>query len=228
VARHAALRVGAAGVAVPRDGAAVPALPDSLLPAGSCAGSLRIAHARGVEWHAAWWQRRANGSAALLTARTTDGGATWRAPVAADARDAGGEGCDRPAPAIAADSVTGYVHLVYYLRPAEGAGVWYTHSMDRGASFHSTAGLVYGEEPARAAVASDGMTVVAAYEIPHTRPARIGAHLSRDGGHTFVAPQRVSDGRGAAAEPRAAAHGRAVAVAWMEQGRMVARRGAMR
>jgi hypothetical protein len=160
-----------------------------------------------------------------VTARSDDGGASWRAPVVADARDAGSESCARPAPAIAADSVTGYVHLVYYQHPAEGAGVWYTHSMDGGDSYHSTTGLVYGEEPVRASVASDGVVLVATYEIPHTRPTRVGVHLSLDGGHTFRAPLRLGPANVAATDPRAAVRGREVAVAWTEDGRNVARAG---
>ncbi|HEU4566106.1 MAG TPA: sialidase family protein [Gemmatimonadaceae bacterium] len=210
----AVLSLDATGAPSLARAASAPAYP---LPAEACAGSLRLAHARGGEWHAAWWQPRADGSAALMSARSDDGGATWRAPVVADGRDAGTDGCVRPAPSIAADSVSGYVHIVYYQRPPEGAGVWYTHSMDGGDSFHSTVGLVYGDEASRASVASDGMILVAAYETPHSRPRRIGVALSTDGGHTFRRPLRASEGDIAAGDPRVAVHGRDFAVSWEER-----------
>lgn len=213
-ASGAVLRLDAGGAPAFVAGAAAPAFP---LPAGACEGSLRLAHARGGEWHAAWWQPRPDGSAALESARSDDGGASWRAPVVADGRDAGTDACARPAPSIAADSVSGYVHIVYYLRPADGAGVWYTHSMDGGRTFHSIVGLVYGDEASRASVASDGMTVVAAYETPHSRPRRIGVALSTDGGHGFLRPLRASEGDIAAGDPRVAVHGRDFAVAWVER-----------
>ncbi|MDQ3698405.1 MAG: glycoside hydrolase, partial [Gemmatimonadota bacterium] len=168
--------------------------------------------------HAAWWQPRENASAALVVSRSSDGGTRWSEPLIADARDTGRDGCDRPAPAIAADSVTGYVHLVYFARPREGAGVWYTHSMDSGATFHSTTGLIFGDEPVRAGVASDGMLLVAAYEMPHARPARIGVALSRTAGHTFEARVPASEGRVASTEPRVAARDGSFAIAWTERG----------
>jgi hypothetical protein len=210
-ARLAALRLDSGGA--PTGGTPAPAFTP---PGAACEGSLRIAPGGAGEWHAVWFRPGAHGTAAILAARSRDDGATWSAPAVVDGRDAGQDGCGRPAPAVAADSLTGYVHIVYFLRPREGAGVWYTHSMDRGATFHSTAALIYGEEPARASVASDGMILAAAYEIPHTRPRRIGLSLSRDGGHTFERPSPVSRGSAGAESPRVAARGRGVALAWTE------------
>ncbi len=70
-------------------------------------------------------------------ARSTDGGRTWGTPVVADSTDRGRSGCERVKPAIAADSTNGYVHIVYSMVAAEGAGVFLTHSMEGGTMFHS-------------------------------------------------------------------------------------------
>ncbi|MEJ7811685.1 MAG: sialidase family protein [Gemmatimonadaceae bacterium] len=198
-------------------------------PARACAGSLVTARMTAREWHAAWWQADAEGNAALATARSTDGGEQWSAPVIADARDRSGEGCTRPPPSIATDSVTGYVHLAYFLRPAEGAGVWYTHSMDRGASWHSTAAMIYGDDPARTAVGVAGALLVVAYESPNARVRRVGVALSRSAGHSFGERLRASGGDVAATHPLAAVRGRAFAVGWSEPaGRIVGRVGVVR
>src|SRR5829696_4543473 len=89
-----------------------PAAPPS---ADACPGSARVA-AMGGELHAVWWAPRADSSAALLAARSADGGTTWSAPVPVDTLDRGRAGCRRPPPALAADARTGYVDVVYFLQ----------------------------------------------------------------------------------------------------------------
>lgn len=186
-------------------------------PAGACAGSVALAPMTSREWYAAWWQRRADGSAALDVARSVDGGTTWSVPSTADGRDQGGGGslCDRPAPAIAADSASGYVHLAYYLRPAGGPGIWFTHSMDHGATWHAPVGIFYGDDPAAASVAAHGDTVAVAYEFPLSSEPRVGVALSRTAGHIFDVHATVSSGDEVATQPRVAVRGRTVAVAWV-------------
>jgi hypothetical protein len=183
---------------------------------GTCAASVVFARLAGEEWFAAWWQPRANGSAALQVARSMDGGATWGAPVTADGRDGSVSGCDRPRPAIAADSATGYVHLAYYLRPEDGAGagIWFTHSMDQGQMWHAPVGVFYGDDPARASVAAHGDTVAVAYEYPNAGETRVGIAVSRTMGHIFEIRLPVSSSDDGARDPRVAVRGRAIAVAW--------------
>ncbi|HEX6536129.1 MAG TPA: sialidase family protein [Gemmatimonadaceae bacterium] len=189
---------------------AVPFTP----PAGACPGSLVFARSGGGgEWYAAWWQPRAGG-ASLLVSRSANDGGSWTPPSTADARDRSGPGCDRPRPAIAADSAGGYVHLAYFLRPSDGAGVWFTHSMDQGKTWHAPVGIFYGDAPARVSVAAEGDTVVVAYEYPMARDPRIGVALSHSAGHIFDARVQASGENEAARDPRVAIHGRTVAVAW--------------
>jgi len=185
-----------------------------IAPARACPSSIVFASAGGGEWFVAWWQPRPDSSAELLVSRSADGGSSWTAPVTADDRDRASAGCARPNPAIAADSVSGVLHLAYFLAPAKGAGVWYAHSQDRGATWPDPVGVFFGDDPAHADVAARGDTVLVAYEYPNAADARVGAALSYDAGHTFAVRMPVSAGTERATDPRAAlAHGVA-AVGW--------------
>ena len=187
------------------------------LPREACVRSVVTAPGRADEWYAVWFLARFDSSVVLMAARSADGGATWSTPVVADGRDHGRRGCARPRPALAADSTTAYVHTAYFIEPIEGAGVWYTHSMERGALWHETIGVLYGDEPAAASIASGGDTVLVAYEHPGSGGSRLGVAISRQAGHTFAERLRVVRVNGTAREPRIAFRGKRVALAWLEQ-----------
>lgn len=187
------------------------------LPADACPGSMVATRATAAEWYAAWFLARPDSSVVLVVARSTDGGATWGAHVIADARDRGRRGCSRPRPAIQADTMSAYVHAAYFIEPEEGAGVWYTHSMEQGSVWHQTIGILYGEEPVAASIASARDTVLVAYEHPGSGGTRIGVAISRQAGHTFGERLRVVRGSGAVRHPRIALGGGRVALAWMER-----------
>jgi hypothetical protein len=186
-------------------------------PAPVCPGSLRLAPARGT-LHAAWWAPRADSSARLLSARSSDGGRSWNAPAPVDTTDRSVSGCRRAPPAIAADPASGYVHVTYALLAPEGPGVFFSHSMDGGASFHSPVPILYGDRLGRTSVAADGDLVVVGFEDPNSMTPRIGLAMSHTMGHIFedrIVP--VSDGNGVASHPLTAIHGRRVAVAWEQR-----------
>lgn len=201
------------------DGRATPAMgvqptTSFVAPPGACAGSIVFAPAGGPDWFVAWWQPRADSSVQLLVSQSTNAGASWSAPVAADDRDHKPLGCGRPNAAIVADSASGYVHLAYFLAPAQGAGVWYVHSQDKGATWHAPVGVFYGDDPARADVAARGDTVLVAYEYPNADDERVGVAVSYTAGHTFDARMAVSPNTEHASDPRVAIGGGAAAVAW--------------
>jgi hypothetical protein len=179
-----------------------------------CAATLRAVQAPGGEAFASWFAVRPDSSVVLRVARSDDGGRTWNAAVSADSTDVGRAGCARPVPYIAADSLNGYVHLVYHLDAREGAGLFFTHTMERGALFHAPVPIVYGDRASVASVASRGDTVVVAYEDPNSRNPRVGLAISRTQGHIFERRLAVSDDSGEARAPRVAVRGTRVAVAW--------------
>ena len=187
-------------------------------PGPACAGSLRLAAARGTLF-GVWWAPRPDSGVRLMEARSTNGGRSWSAPAAVDTTDVGVGGCHREPASIAADSASGYVHVTYALQAAEGPGLFFSHSMDGGVTFHSPVPILYGERLGVTSVAADGDLVVVAFEDPNSSTPRIGLALSRTMGHIFehrILP--VSDDNDRAVHPLAAAHGRTIAVAWEQAG----------
>ncbi|HVE77238.1 MAG TPA: hypothetical protein VNA89_00115 [Gemmatimonadaceae bacterium] len=135
-----------------------------------------------------------------------------------DSLDRGVDGCRRPAPSVAADSATGYVHVAYSLQAPEGPGVFFSHSMDGGVVYHAPVPLVYGERAAATSVAARRDTVVVAYEDPNASPRRIALALSPSMGHIFEPRVPVSGESVPADAPRVGLGDGVVAVAWRERG----------
>jgi hypothetical protein len=185
-----------------------PAWPDE--PA-ACVASRRAVLTPNGEAYASWFAIRADSSVLLRVARSDDGGTNWNAAVTADTTDVGTSGCSRPAPFLAADSLNGYIHLAYHLVAREGAGLFFTHSMERGALFHEPVPIVYGDRPSSAAVASRGDTVIVVYEDPNSRLPRLGLAVSRTQGHLFEARMPASDENGESRLPRVAVLGGRIA-----------------
>jgi hypothetical protein len=182
------------GPTPPRENVAQ-SVPDS----SGCAASLRVASS-GKFTYAVWWKVRSDSSAALMVARSTDGEA-WGKPVVADSTDHSRRGCARPAPAIAADSASQYVHLAYFLEPSAGSGVFFAHSMDSAATFHSPVPIVFGTNPSRVSVSSHGDKVAVAYEDPNASEPIIGVAFSRTMGHLFEARMQATSSDGRARQP---------------------------
>ena len=183
---------------------------------GSCPGSVRVAlsGASGAERYAAWWAPRPDSSAALLSARSTDGGKSWSVPEPVDTADHRATGCERPAPSIAADSASGYVHVAYSMRDAQGAGIFFSHSMERGKMFHWPVTIVYGDHLTDVAIAVRGDTVAIAYVEPSSDHPQLGLALSHTTGHIFEERFTVPSSSDAGDPAIAIAPGR-LGVAWI-------------
>ncbi len=213
-----AIPTATARLAVDAEGRAValtaPSVPD---PPGACPGSVRSA-SRGATRFAAWWVADADGPARVAFARSSDSGTTWTAPVTVDARDHGGRGCNRPALALAIGEGSAYLHIVYWIEPADGAGLFFTHSMDAGGMFHAPVAVVYGGLPVLADVASLGDTVIVAHEDPNSPSSRLLLAISSTAGHIFERRLPVpAEGRPQSA-PRLALRGRQLFVGWLDDG----------
>jgi hypothetical protein len=163
---------------------------------------------------AVWWAPRKDGSARLLAAESVDGGLTWPTVVPIDTLDRGTNGCARPAPAVAADSSTGYVHVAYPLWAPEGPGVFFAHTMPGHFMFHTPSVVSYGDRPGEVSVAASGEVVVVAYEDPNARAPRIGLALSRSQGHVFEHRVLAGASPGDASSPRVALRGHLIALSW--------------
>jgi hypothetical protein len=166
--------------------------------------------------YAAWWTVRRDSSALLRLARSVDGGKHWDAAVTAEERDRSVMGCSRPAPAIAYDADSGYVHLAYYLEPPEGSGIFYEHLMK--GMFHAPLVIVYGERPVAAAVSAAGDTVVVAYEDPNRRTPQVMLAISYTAGHLFETRVSASGDDVDARAPDVRLQGGRVVVGWYETG----------
>ena len=155
--------------------------------AGSSSPCIRSIRTAGIasDLFRVWWAARSDSSVLLSMQHSGDRGATWDVPVVVETRDRGRRACERPAPGIFYDSVSGYLHLVYFIEGADGAGVFFAHSMDKGVMFHAPVAVVYGNAPTDAAVAGKGDSVVVVFEDPNATTPRIGIALSGSAGHIF-------------------------------------------
>jgi hypothetical protein len=170
----------------------------------------------GATMFAAWWSVRRDSSAALVVSRSTDGGKSWTTPVIADSTDASVRGCARPAPAVAADSASGYVHVAYFVEPRSGRGIFFVHSMDGGRTFHASVPIVFGDNPAFVSVAASGDRVAVAYEDPNSAEPSVGIALSRTMGHIFEHREIVSSDNERAKQPTVELRGDTVRLWWSD------------
>jgi len=189
-------------------------LPVTVGTAAACIRSIRTSSAVGSELFRVWWASRNDSSVTLSMQRSGDRGGTWQSPVTVDARDRGRRGCGRPAPGVFYDPASGYLHLVYFIEGADGAGVFFSHSMDKGGMFHAPVAVVYGNTPSAASVAGVGDSVVVVFEDPNATTPRIGIALSRSAGHIFEQRSQVTPDDVAALAPWVALDHGKITVWW--------------
>lgn len=179
----------------------------------ACRTSLRTG-VSGPDSVAAWWSIRSDSSSVLMFSRTIKG--KWSVPTVVDTTDASRRGCGRPAPAIAADLSAGYVHLVYFLEPTNGAGVFFAHSMDA-TGFHDPVSIAFGKRASDVSVASSGDRIAVAYEEPNAERGQIWLALSATMGHIFESRLPVSSGNEIAESPAVSLDGTKLEVKWTER-----------
>src|SRR5215472_8818345 len=204
------------GPAAPRAPSESVATPKIRAERHMCKGTVRFAFGADSLVYAAWWTARPDSSAVLRIARSIDGGKRWETAVTAEERDRSVMGCSRPAPSIAFDPDSGYLHLAYYLEPPEGSGIFYEHLMK--GMFHAPLVIVYGERPVAAAVAASGDTVVVAYEDPNRRTPQVMLAISYTAGHLFETRVSASGDDVDARGPNVHVKGGKVTVGWYETG----------
>jgi hypothetical protein len=176
-----------------------------------CTGSVRVARDTTGDWYAVWWSARLDSTALVVVSRSTDG-VTWGPAVEVDSTDAGRVGCRRAGPSIAVDGQN--VHVAYAMPAREGPGIFASHSMDRGMTFHSPVAVVYGEHIGGTAIAAQGQLVAVAYEDPNSDPQRVAVAFSRTMAHTFETRELASPPTGAARDPGIALGDGKIVVTW--------------
>jgi len=188
----------------------LPVIPGTV---SSCIRSIRAA-GDSLDLFRTWWTARADSSVILAAQHSGDQGRTWLAPIIVDSVDRGRRGCERPAPGTAFESVSGYLYLVYFIEPPTGAGVFFSHSMDRAEMFHSPVPVLYGKRPSAASVAGRGDSVVVVFEDPNAIHPRIGYALSHTNGHFFETRGQVTPSEETATAPWASLEGGTITVWW--------------
>jgi hypothetical protein len=183
--------------------------------AAGCPASVRAVR-KGSRLLAAWWSARMDSSAALLVSQSTDGGKSWTPAVVADSTDRSVRGCGRPPPAIAVDTVSGYVYLAYFAEPKSSRGIFFAHSMDSGRTFHAPVPIVFGDNAGWVSVSSSGDRVAVAYEDPNSLQPSVGVALSRSMGHIFKPGEIVSSDNERARQPTVEVDGDTVRVWWSD------------
>lgn len=164
----------------------------------------------------AWWDVRPDSSASLMVAKSPEPAVGWEPGVEVDASDRSRRGCNRPPPAVTSDPGKGYVYLAYYAEPVAGDGIFFVHSMDNAATFHAPFPILFGENPARVAIAAKGDRVVVAYEDPNSVQPRIGVALSRTEGHLFEERTAASSDNSRAKQPIVVLAADTIRVWWSE------------
>lgn len=188
----------------------LPAIPGTVT---SCLTSIRTA-GDSSDVFRVWWSVRSDSSVVLAVQKSATRGSTWGSAMAVESWDRGRRGCRRPAPGIAYDPPSGYVYLVYFVEPSDGAGVFFVHSMDEGGMFHAPVPVVYGEAPSKAGVAGRGDSVVVVFEDPNSAAPRIGMAASRTTGHLFEQRAEVTPDGVPAVAPWVALNRNRITVWW--------------
>jgi hypothetical protein len=179
--------------------------------AGMCPRSVASASEKGRQYSA--WLRLRPDSTAMVVAAAWDG-ARWTTPAIVDSLDTGHFGCARPKPSVTVSEADGYVHVAYSLKAPEGYGVFFSHSMDGGRSFHAPMIVVYGDRLSSTAIAAHGSRVAIAYEVPSGPAQRIDVALSSTQGHSFDAREPGTPDEMAAIHPRIAIRDTVVALSF--------------
>ena len=147
----------------------------------------------------------------VVVARSTDGGATFEAPVRVHEDGWVYPGCPHAGPSIAVDSA-GVLHVVWYTGAEGRAGLYVAASHDGGQTFGAPQPLSKGTAPvshARLAPTPDGVWI--AWEDRNQPGGRVA--LSRCGPDGVL--RFAGELRGEGRSPAIAAVGGAPAVAWL-------------
>jgi hypothetical protein len=152
----------------------------------------------------------------VVVTRSSDGGASWAAPVRVRADDWVYPGCPHAGPSLEVDA-KGAVHVAWWTGKEGEAGVYYARSTD-GAKTFVAKGIATGQRarPAHVQLAVSGEKVYLAWDDGLGAIPRVLLRRSIDGGASFGKETLLSDPEVAASFPVLAVHHDTVAVAWSQ------------
>jgi len=178
-----------------------------------------IATARDGTLYLAWRTVFPGNVREVVVARSDDHGATWAPPVRVHADNWVFDGCPHAGPSMQVDSA-GTVHIAWWTGKEGSAGVFYTRSSDRGATFAEPIALGTAEFSAPAhvqlALGSD-RTIVAVWDDGTVKTPKVVMRVSHDNGAAFGPATLVSAEGRAATFPVLALAGKELTIAWSEQ-----------
>jgi hypothetical protein len=129
------------------------------------------------------------------------------------------DGCPHACPSLQVDARR-RLHVAWWTGAEKKAGVYYASSDDGGRSFGAPVAMRVADfsrpSHAQLAVGGDSLVIVA-WEDGTVVVPQVLMRVSRDGGATFAAAQRVSSSQRAAGFPVLALSRREVTIAWSEQ-----------
>ena len=152
----------------------------------------------------------------VVVTRSSDGGASWAAPVRVRADDWVYPGCPHAGPSLEVDA-KGAVHVAWWTGKEGEAGVYYAKSTDGAKTFAAQA-IATGERarPAHVQLAVSGEKVYLAWDDGLGTIPRVLLRRSIDEGASFGKESLLSDPEVAASFPVLAVHHDSVAVAWSQ------------
>jgi hypothetical protein len=152
----------------------------------------------------------------VVVTRSSDGGASWAAPVRVRADDWVYPGCPHAGPSLEVDA-KGAVHVAWWTGKEGEAGVYYARSTD-GAKTFAAQSIATGARarPAHVQLAVSGEKVYLAWDDGLGTIPRVLLRRSIDEGASFGKETLLSDPEVAASFPVLAVHHDSVAVAWSQ------------
>ena len=152
----------------------------------------------------------------VVVTRSSDGGASWAAPVRVRADDWVYPGCPHAGPSLEVDA-KGAVHVAWWTGKEGEAGVYYARSTD-GAKTFAAQSIATGARarPAHVQLAVSGEKVYLAWDDGLGAIPRVLLRRSIDEGASFGKETLLSDPEVAASFPVLAVHHDSVAVAWSQ------------
>ena len=151
--------------------------------AAACTQTFTAGRGRGDTVYAAWRTGKDSTTTVVRVARSVNSGIAWGPPVSLGAAEPAPQGCARPAPGIALDTLASAVHVVFHGIYAGVAGTFSASTTRGNRAFATPVLIAKGARPAPAAIAALGDTLAVVFESPTVPEGAIWLAISLGAGH---------------------------------------------